>query len=259
MSNKSCLLPLAHSCHTLYTHDRPHNAAVQGLERRDLLQHQLLQAQLTHQPLQLRVRLLQLLRAYACSSWFDGYVHDLDEDTGCAGLRRTNQADKDGGEGGEGGDSECDEQRGGCVGDGEGGPGGEDPEGHIGRGGEVDPVGELVLVVEEVHLAEGAVDSGGREVETEEDDGEEVEGEDDGGPKDGGVRLRVARGEQIGEGYGEEYVECGAGVDKGWEVGHVGESVHLVQLFVGGVHGVGSLVVGCSCGLKRSVGMRVQA
>ena len=42
----------------------PHNAVVQGLEvsRGDVLQHQLLQAQLRHQSLQLRVLLLQLLQ-----------------------------------------------------------------------------------------------------------------------------------------------------------------------------------------------------
>jgi hypothetical protein len=45
-------------------HDLPHNAAVQGLDvsRGDVLQHQLLQAQLTHQSLQLAVLLLQLLQ-----------------------------------------------------------------------------------------------------------------------------------------------------------------------------------------------------
>src|SRR5277367_2217573 len=54
----------AHSCHALDSHGSPHNAAVPGLEvsRGDVLQHQLIQAQLCYQPLQLRVLLLQLLQ-----------------------------------------------------------------------------------------------------------------------------------------------------------------------------------------------------
>src|SRR5271170_2079838 len=54
----------ARSCHALDSHGSPHNAAVPGLEvsRGDVLQHQLVQAQLCHQPLQLRVLLLQLLQ-----------------------------------------------------------------------------------------------------------------------------------------------------------------------------------------------------
>src|SRR5277367_5873410 len=54
----------AHSCHALGSHGSPHNAAVPGLEvsRGDVLQHQLIQAQLCHQPLQLRVLLLQILQ-----------------------------------------------------------------------------------------------------------------------------------------------------------------------------------------------------
>src|SRR5271155_1135483 len=54
----------ARSCHALDSHGSPHNAAVPGLEvsRGDVLQHQLIQAQLCYQPLQLRVLLLQLLQ-----------------------------------------------------------------------------------------------------------------------------------------------------------------------------------------------------
>src|SRR5271155_5757907 len=50
----------ARSCHALDSHGSPHNAAVPGLEvsRGDVLQHQLIQAQLCYQPLQLRVLLL---------------------------------------------------------------------------------------------------------------------------------------------------------------------------------------------------------
>src|SRR5271156_2942676 len=54
----------ARSCHALDSHGSPHNAAVPGLEvsRGDVLQHQLIQAQLCYQPLQLRVLLLQILQ-----------------------------------------------------------------------------------------------------------------------------------------------------------------------------------------------------
>src|SRR5277367_2707798 len=54
----------ARSCHALDSHGSPHNAAVPGLEvsRGDVLQHQLIQAQLCHQPLRLRVLLLQILQ-----------------------------------------------------------------------------------------------------------------------------------------------------------------------------------------------------
>jgi|GEM_PF-2239253 len=55
--------PAARSSHDPDEHDSPHSAVVPGLEvsRGDVLQHQLLQAQLTHQPLQLGVFLLQFL------------------------------------------------------------------------------------------------------------------------------------------------------------------------------------------------------
>src|SRR5271169_441249 len=54
----------ARSCHALPAHGSPHNAAVPGLEvsRGDVLQHQLVQAQLSYQTLQLRVLLLQLFQ-----------------------------------------------------------------------------------------------------------------------------------------------------------------------------------------------------
>jgi hypothetical protein len=56
--------PAARSSHALAAHGSPHNAVVQGLEvsRGDILQHQLLQAQLRYLPLQLRVLLLQILQ-----------------------------------------------------------------------------------------------------------------------------------------------------------------------------------------------------
>ena len=54
----------AHSCHALDSHGSPHNAAVPGLEvsRGDVLQHQLIQSLLCHQPLQFGGLLFQLLQ-----------------------------------------------------------------------------------------------------------------------------------------------------------------------------------------------------
>jgi hypothetical protein len=62
-------MPNVHSC-LGPAHDPPHSAVVQDLEvsRGDVLQHQLLRAQLTHQTLQLRVLLLQLLQPRAWST-----------------------------------------------------------------------------------------------------------------------------------------------------------------------------------------------
>jgi hypothetical protein len=56
--------PTARSC-PVAEHDLPHSAVVQGLEvsRGDVIQHQLLQAQLTHQTVSLRFLLLQLFQA----------------------------------------------------------------------------------------------------------------------------------------------------------------------------------------------------
>jgi hypothetical protein len=53
--------PSAHSC-LVVAHDPPHDGVVQGLKvsRGDVLQHQLLQAQLGYQTFQLRIFLFQL-------------------------------------------------------------------------------------------------------------------------------------------------------------------------------------------------------
>lgn len=158
-------------------------------------------------------------------------------------------AEEDGGEGNEKGSGEGEEEGDGGGEEEEEAPGGEDPEGHVGGGGEIDPGGEAVLVVEEVHGAEGGHGTGdvAAVIEgAEEEDGGEIEREDEGGDEerggdegDGSEGGEGAGGEQALEeedgGDGEEDVGGGAGVDERGKVGHVGEAIHAVQVFFGAV------------------------
>ena len=144
-------------------------------------------------------------------------------------------AEEDGREGDEEGGGFDEEEGGAGAVEGGDGPGKEDPESHVGGRGEVDPVGEFVLVVDEVHFRQQGVRGFRLQGEAEEGYGEEVEEEDEGDPQagEGGIAgFDVPGGED-----GEEDVEGGAGVDERREVEHVGEAVHFVEAFLGGVHG----------------------
>ena len=96
-----------------------------------------------------------------------------------------------------------------------------------------------MLVAEEVHVTQGGVCRVVAGDEAEDDDRQEIGGKDGDDPERQGVgqvcECGIVLQEQPGDGEGDQDIETGSGVDDSGKVGHVAESVHLVEFFIGWV------------------------
>lgn len=112
-------------------------------------------------------------------------------------------------------------------------PGEDGPEEHVAGSDSVNPAGESVLVVEEVHLAQVTVSLKLAFRPPSQNDRQQIQGHKSHHKGQKGYKITVAELEDLmGKPNGKDNIQGGAKMDRPRKPGHVAQGVHLVDRFV---------------------------